>query len=156
MKFVRWWIISCKQSLFQHLSGTEGKKVWKQTKMRRKTSLCLFLSQSLTPAMGKRRVCKGKEGEVPPPARGLSLWFSSPRQQACSPTILCFVWGAWVCVSVLQIWFTCTDIQSHAKSLPITSHMILMFISKTHSLLKLNPNISKLPWTKCHDKIVLP
>lgn len=67
-----------------------------------------------------------------------------------------------LCCEVHEFVLVCYKYDSHAK---ISSHMEthcpshhiwFIFISKTHSLLKLNPNISKLPWTKCHDKIVLP
>lgn len=63
-------------------------------------SLSLSLLHLLEEQRGSawRRGAGGGGGT--PPLGELSLWFSSPRQRVCRPTILCFVQWGWECACV--------------------------------------------------------
>lgn len=71
-------------------------------------SLSLSLLHLLEEQRGSawRRGAGGGGGT--PPLGELSLWFSSPRQRVCRPTILCFVQWGWgwecACVCVCGSW----------------------------------------------------
>lgn len=121
---------SCKQSLFQQLSGTEGERIWKQTKMRRKTSLCLCLACSLTPAMEERGVGKGREGGGGGSScrRAVTLILITKATGVQSHNPLLCPMGVCVCVPLQTCITHSATYKVEFPSLPRTLHW-LTFIS---------------------------